>query len=196
MQISCWRKEDKIEPKREEEESKKMCKSAGKVKTWKKKRDLYPSRFCKNSNEIRNSDIYQQIDEWISMGTTRISSKIWQTKMVFHSAHIAGRYGFLLLATDDWRVALRFMLSSISLKPHWFSVGVIGAEVMLGSKQLETNPLFLMRRRDERVANYSVLLSPKHNSVLLRARVINLLQLWLPVLFMLEDIKDRFGGFN
>lgn len=41
---------------------------------------------------------------------------------------------------------------------HWFIVGVIGAEVTMGSTQLAMGPCSLMRRRDERVANYSAAL--------------------------------------
>lgn len=81
------------------------------------------------------------------------------------------------------------MLGSISLKLHWFAVGVTGAQVMVGSTQLEMNPCSLMRRRDKRVANYSVLLCTENNLVLLRPSMINLLQLWLCLFFTLEDFK-------
>lgn len=48
-----------------------------------------------------------------------------------------------------------------------------------------------MRRRDERVANYSVLLCTENNLVLLRRSMINLLRLQLCLFVTKEDIKGR-----
>lgn len=109
--------------------------------------------------------------------TTRNGSIIYRTKAMFSRAHIGDSGYFILLVAEDWGVAQWCMPGSISLKPHRFTVGVTGAGVTVGSTQLEMNPWSLMRRRDERVANYSVLLCTENNLVLLRPSVINLLQL-------------------
>lgn len=195
MQISRWSK-DTIEEKREVEESKEMSKAAGKVKAW--IRYVFcvisPEHFCKQWWN-RNSFIFQQVAMDFTldvfMPTSVISSIFCRANTMFGPTHTRDTGYFILLHAQDlgegggqWG-----MLGSISLKLHWFAVGVTGAQVMVGSTQLEMNPCSLMRRRDKRVANYSVLLCTENNLVLLRPSMINLLQLWLCLFFTLEDFK-------
>lgn len=81
------------------------------------------------------------------------------------------------------------LMGSISLKPHWFAVGVTGAQVTAGSPQLEMNLCSLMRSRDERVANYPKLLCTGNNLLLLGLSMINLLQLLLYLFYTLNDLR-------
>lgn len=142
-----------------------------------------------HSNKTETLSSYSECP-WISLWLLphrRPWSALWSAKAKWHSDRDSGNS--ILMHRIRRGVGESCLMGSISLKPHWFAVGVTGAQVTVGSPQLEMNSCSLMRSRDERVANYPELLCTGNNLLLLGLSMINLLQLLLYLFYTLKDLR-------